>query len=212
MHVPITTATLALLTLAILLLRVFWLRVPATVRFYLIRAAVVLFTIQILMTGTKWGTASDRVNVTINWLAVASYELLLMLFTRLSPKWLTSICGLILLVPVFASSVMLPLTDIFEPAKSESISIGNDLSYQRVLWGNSNDTSANSGVNILLAYHPRFAPFLRRHLRNVPFNNQECNTRAAFVVLGPDPKTALARCPHWPSQGPGTDDRVLALP
>jgi hypothetical protein len=212
MHIPITTATLALLTFAILLLRIYWLRVPATVKLYLIRVAVASVTIHILFTLTKWGTASDRANVIIKWLAVASYELLLMLFTRLRPVWLTSICGLILLVPVFASSVLLPLTYLFDPTKSEPISIGNDLSYQRVLWGNSNDDSANSGADILLSYHPRFAPFLRRYLRNIPFNNQQCNTHAAFAVLGPDPKTVIARCPHWPSQGAGTDDWVLTVP
>jgi hypothetical protein len=210
MHVPITTATLALLTFGILLLRIFWPRVPATVRFYLIRTAVVLVTVHIIFTVTKWGTASDHINVIIKWLAVASYELLLMLFTRLRPRWLTSICGVILLVPIFASSVLLPLTYLFDPSINKPTSLGNDLSYQRVLWGN--DSSANSGTDIIVSYHPRFAPFLRRNLWNVPFNNQQCNARAAFAVIGPDHKTVLARCPRWPSQGTGTDDWVFTLP
>jgi hypothetical protein len=210
MHVPITTATLALLTFGILLLRIFWPRVPATVRFYLIRTAVVLVTAHIIFTVTKWGTASDHINVIIKWLAVASYELLLMLFTRLRPRWLTSICGVILLMPIFASSVLLPLTYLFDPSINKPTSLGNGLSYQRVLWGN--DSSANSGTNIIISYHPRFAPFLRRSLWDVPFNNQQCNARAAFAVIGPDHKTVLARCPRWPSQGPGTDDWVFTLP
>jgi hypothetical protein len=212
MHVPITTASLALMTLAILLLRIFWLHVPATVRFYLIRAAVVLVMVHIIFTVTKWGTASDRVNVLFKWLAVASYQLLVMLFTRLRPRWLTSICGIILLVPTFASSVLLPLTFLFDPSINKPTSLGDDLSYQRVLWGDGNDASTNSGANIVVSYHPRFAPFLRRYLRDVPFNNQQCNARASFAELGPDPKTVLARCPHWPSQGPGTDDWLLTLP
>jgi hypothetical protein len=212
MHVPITTATLVLLTLAMLLLRIFWLHVPARVRFYLIRIAVVLITLHVILTITKWETASDLVNVMIKWLAVASYELLLMLFTRLHPRWLTSICGVVLLVPIFASSILMPLTYLFDHSRNETKSIGNDLFYQRVLWGDMNDISANSGADILLSYRPRLAPFLRRYLRNIPFNNQQCNTRAAFAELGPNPKTVLARCPHWPSQRPGTDDWILIVP
>src|SRR5580704_12766451 len=173
MHIPITTATLAFLTFGILLLRIFWLRVPATVRFYLTRTAVVLITVHIIFTVTKWGTASEHINVIIKWLAVVSYELLLMLFTRLRPRWLTSICGVILLVPIFASSVLLPLTYLFDPSINKPTSLGNDLTYQRVLWGDGNDTSANSGSDIVLSYRPRFVPFLRRYLRSVPFNNQQ---------------------------------------
>jgi hypothetical protein len=209
MHVPITTATLALLTIAILVLRIFWSRVPAKVRAYLIRAAVLLLLVHIFFTVTKWGTASDHVNVMIKWLAIASYELLLMLFTRLHPKWLTTTCGVILLVPIFASSILLPLTYLFDPSANEPTSLGSGLSYQRVLWGD--DASANSGANIIVSYHPRFAPFLRRSMGEAPFNNQQCNSHAAFAVLGPNPKSVIARCPRWPSQGSGTDDWPISL-
>jgi hypothetical protein len=212
MHVLITTATLLLLTLAMLLLRIFWPRVPAGVRVYLIRVAVVLITIHIILTITKWETTSDHVNAVIKWLAVASYEMLLVLFTRLRPRWVTSLCSVILLVPVFASSILLPLTYLFGRSTSKPTSIGNGLFYQRVLWGDMNDVSANSGADILLSYRPHYAPFFRRHLRNVTFNNQECNSRAAFAELGPNPKTVLARCPHWLSQRQGTDDWVVIVP
>jgi hypothetical protein len=212
MHVPITTASLVVLTFATLLMRIYWLRVPPIVRFCVIRGAIALVLIEILSTVTRWSTASDRANVIIAWLAVASYEMLLMLFTRLRPRWLTSLCGVILLMPVFASSVLLPLTSLFDPTKNEAVSIGNDLSYQRVPWGDRNDTSANSGVDILVSYHPPFAPFLRRYLRNIPFNNQQCNTNAAFALLGVDPKTVIVRCPHRASQQPGNDDWIIPVP
>jgi uncharacterized membrane protein YwzB len=210
MHVPITTATLALLTFAILLLRIYWLRVPTTTRFYLLRAAVVLIVIHVLFTVTKWSTSSDHVNVLIKWLAIASYELLVMLFTRLSPRWLTSICAVILLVPIFASSVLLPLTYLFDTTTNEPTSLGSNLFYSRFHWGD--DPSANSGADIIVYSRPHLAPFLRHDLQHVSFNNQQCNAGAAFAVLGADPKTILARCPHWPAQGPGTEDRLLPLP
>jgi hypothetical protein len=210
MHVPITTATLALLTFAILLLRIYWLRVPATVRFYLICVAALLIVIHVLFTVTKWSSTSDHVNVLIKWLAIASYELLVMLFTRLSPRWLTSSCAVILLIPIFASSVLLPLTYLFDPTTNESTSLGSNLFYQRLHWGD--DPSANSGADIIVYYRPPLAPFLRHDLQHVFFNDQQCNAGAAFAVLGPVPKTVLARCPHWPAQGSGTEDRLFTLP
>ena len=210
MHVPITTATLALLTFAILLLRIYWLRVPGTVRFYLIRVAALLIVIHVLFTVTKWSTTSDHVNVLIKWLAIASYELLVMLFTRLSPRWLTSSCAVILLMPIFASSVLLPLTYLFDATTNESTSLGSNLFYQRLHWGD--DPSANSGAEIIVYYRPHLASFLRHDLQHVSFNNQQCNAGAAFAVLGPVPKTVLARCPHWPAQGSGAEDRLFTLP
>jgi hypothetical protein len=210
MHVLITTTALALLTFGILLLRIYWLRLPMRARFYLIRVAILLVMIDILFTVTKWGTASDRANVMVKWLAIASYELLLMLFTRLRPRWLTSICGLILLVPIFASSVLLPLTSLFDPSTNKTTSLGCDLSYQRIPLGDS--PSTNSGSEIVIYYQPHLAPFLRRDLLHTPFNNQQCNASAVFASLEPDRKTVIARCPRWASQGAGTEDRLLTLP
>jgi hypothetical protein len=209
MHVPITTATLALLTLAIFVLRIFWLRVPEAARFFLIRAAVALVILHVLSSATQWGTSSDRVNVLIKWGGIVSYELLLMFFSRMSPRWLTSVCALILLVPVFASSIIMPLTHIFDSNTYKVASIDNDLAYQKVPWGE--DASANTGVDLLIYHRPRFAPFLRHLQMSIPFNNRQCNAGATFVIPGPDPKTVLARCPQWPSQGPGTVDRLLHL-
>jgi hypothetical protein len=211
MHVLITTVTLVLLTLVVFLLRIFWLQIPSSVRSLLIRAAIAIVIVHILFTVTKWETTSDRVNVIVKWFAVAGYELLLMLFSRLSPKWLTSISAFILLVPIFASSILLPLTPVFNPTMIKLQRIGNDLVYQKVPWGDTRDTETNSGVELIVYRLPHLAPFLRHNLQTITFNNQQCDTSTSFVVAGPDSQSALARCPRWPTQGAGYDDRVMSL-
>jgi hypothetical protein len=92
MYIPITTAALALLTAAMVLLRIFWSRVPPRVRFFLIRASIAMIILHGLFVVTKWNTTSGRLNVFINWMAIAGYELLVVLFSRLPPRWLGRGC------------------------------------------------------------------------------------------------------------------------
>jgi hypothetical protein len=210
MPMPLTIAALVLLTGAMLLLRVFWSRLPARLRFVLIRTSIALVILQVFFAATKWGTTSDLLNVLINWLAVAAYELLVLLFSRLPPRWLTSICAVILLIPVFASTVLFPLTELFNPYTSKKVSIDNHFFYEIKPWGNAG--SGTDGVDLLITSRPAFAPFLRRNIHPIPFNNHECHAAAATATLSPDAKTVLGHCPHWPSDPTGTVDRVLQLP
>jgi hypothetical protein len=210
MPIPLTIAGLALVTIAMLLLRIFWNHFPARLRFVLIRTSIAFVILQAFFAATKWGTTSDLLNVLINWLAIAAYELLVLLFSRFSPRWLTSICAIILLIPVFASSVLFPLTELFNPYTSKKVSIGHHFFYEIKPWGN--DGGGSDGVDLLISYRPAFAPFLRRKIQPIPFNNRECHATAATAVLSPDAKTVLGRCPHWPSEPSGTVDRVLRLP
>jgi hypothetical protein len=209
MYIPITTAVLILLTVAMILIRIFWLRVPSRLRFFLIRASVAMIVLHALFEATKWNTTSDRLNALINWLAIAGYELLVLLFARLSPRWLTVPSAVILLIPLFASSIVFPLTKLFEPDPNKSVPIGNHLYYKVIPWANSG--AGNAGVDLNVYYRPPFAPFLRHKLQTVAFNDQECNANVAFAVLGPTAKAVLGRCPHWPSEPSGTVDRPLVL-
>jgi hypothetical protein len=211
MYLPITLASVLLLTFVILLLRIFWLRVPATLRLYLIWAAVAVMLVDIALTATKLEVASDRMNVILKWLAIASYLLLLMLFTRLSPRWLTSICGLILLVPVFAASFLMPLAPLFDPATHALVPITSNLAYQKLPWG-GDEVGENSGIKLVVYSRPRFAPFLRRDAQLIFLNNRQCHTDEAVAVPGPNPRVVLVQCPRWPAQGVGVEDFSLPLP
>jgi hypothetical protein len=209
MYIPLTTAALALMTVAMLLLRIFWSRVPPRLRFFLIRASIAVIVLHGLFVVTKWTTTSDRLNVIINWLAIAGYELLVLLFSSLPPRWLTLPSTIILLIPLFASTILAPLTRLFEPGSPAKVSLGDHFFYEINPWSNAG--GGNRGVDVVIYYRPPFAPFLRHKLQSIPFNDQECNSRAASATAVPAKKIVLGHCPNWPSQPAGTLDKLLPL-
>jgi hypothetical protein len=209
MYIPITTAALALLTVVIILLRIFWLRIPPRLRFFLICASIVMIFLHALFEVTKWSTMSDWLNVLISWAAIAGYELLVLLFSRLSPKWLTFPSAAILLILLFSSSILLPLVPLFRPGHARKVPIDKRSFYEVHQWENTGN--GDTGADVVIFSRAPFAPFLRHRLQTIPFNNQECNANAAFAIPLPATKNFLGRCPHWPSQPPGAFDKVLPL-
>jgi hypothetical protein len=209
MYIPITTAALALLTAAMVLLRVFWLRVPSRMRFFLIRASIAIIVLHGLFVVTRWNTTSDRLNVFINWLAIAGYELLVLLFSTLPPRWLTLPSSIILLIPLFAASILGPLTYIFDPAPRIKVPLEDHFFYQIDPWSNAG--SGTQGVDVVIYYQPPVAPFLRHKVQSIPFNDRECNSRAASAIAFPAKKTAVFRCPEWPPQSTQILEKVFPL-
>jgi hypothetical protein len=209
MYIPITTAALASLTVAMILLQIFWLRISPRLRSCLIRASIAIIILHALFVVTKWTTTSDRLNVLINWLAIAGYELLVLLFSRLSPRWLTIPSTAILLIPLFAASIVFPLAHLFDPGSNKNIPLADHLFYEVSPWANTR--GGNAGVDILIYYHPPFAPFLRHKLQSIPFNDHECDANAAFAIPSPTAKTVLGRCPHWPTEPSGSIDKLVTL-
>jgi hypothetical protein len=178
-------------------------------RSFLIRASIAIIILHGLFVVTKWTTTSDRLNVVINWLAIAGYELLVLLFSRLSPRWLTIPSAVILLIPLFAASIVFPLAHLFDSGFNKNILITDHLFYEIEPWANTG--GGNAGVNILIYYYPPFAPFLRHKLQSIPFNDHECNANAAFALPGPNAKTILGRCPHWPTEPSGSIDKLVTI-
>ncbi|NYF51665.1 hypothetical protein [Tunturiibacter gelidoferens] len=209
MNIPLTTAVLILLSGAMLLVRIFWDRIHSRLKLSIVSASIALVLIQVFFAASKWGTTSDRLNVFINWLAVAAYEILVLLFTRLSPRWLTYFSATILLIPVFGASIMLPLAELFDPSSYKTVPIGGNLFYEVKPWGNPG--SGNKGADLIVSYHPPIAPFLRHKVRVIPFNDRECNSNAAIAIPFPATKTVLGRCPRWPSESEGTVDKLFPL-
>ena len=62
-----------------------------------------MIVLQAFFVATKWSTTSDRLNVLINWLAIAGYELLFCSSPVCLPDGSPSPSAAILLVPLFAS-------------------------------------------------------------------------------------------------------------
>jgi hypothetical protein len=209
MDITITAAILVVLTVAMLFLRIFWLRVPLRLRAFLLRGAVAMVLLHLIFVTTKWGTTSTHVNAAINWLAIAGYELLILLYTRLSPRWLTSLCAAILLIPLFAASILSPLALVLQPDSVPFVPLGNHLFYKTVPWGNNG--AGNPGVDINIYYIPPFATFLTRKLGSQAFSTQYCDAFTAYALPGPEPKTVIARCPFSPAQQSGSEDRILRV-
>jgi hypothetical protein len=207
MNIPLTTVVLLFLTAALVMVRVFWPRIPPKVRGFLIPFACVSPIVQLMIVGSTWSTGSNLVNAIINWFAIAGYMLLVLLFTRLRPRWLTTICGIILLVPVFASSILIPLGNVFTPTPNRPVYIARDLAYERSVW----IEGPSSGINFILFRRPVWAPFLRHKLNYVPFNNQQCHTAASTATLEPDGKTVRVVCPPWPNQNTEPVERTIQL-
>ena len=209
MYIPITTAVLALLTVVMVLLRIFWRRVPPRLRFFLIRASIFVIVLHVLFVVTKWNTTSDRLNVFVNWLAIAGYELLVLLFSTLPPRWLTLPSTIILLIPLFASSILGPLTLIFDPDSHKKVSLDDHLFYQIDPW--SDPGSGSKGVDVIIYYRPPLAPFLRRKVQSIPFNDRECDSRAASAIVSPARKIVIFSCPNWSSHPTGILEKILPL-
>ncbi len=209
MFIPSTVAALAILTIFIIAVRSFWPSFPRRVQRLLVQIAVVVILVQGFFYLTKWGTTSAYLNVVIYWLAIASYELLLLLFSRLSPQWLTSISAAILMLPLFASSFLMPLTGIFKPGSLPKRPIGEHLYYKVFP-----STVSGPGVQVFdveFFYQPTVAPFLSRRVGKQSFNTAECNAAAVFVVNSGARNTLIARCPFWPTQPPGSEDRIVFI-
>ena len=208
MNIPLTTVVLLLVTAAMVMVRVFWPRIPAWLRYVLIRFACVSAVVQLLITGSRWSTGSNLANALINWFAIAGYILLVLLFTRLRPRWLTTISGIILIIPVFASSILIPLGNVFTPTPNRPVYVAKDLAFERIVW----KEGPSSGIDFTLYRRPLWAPFLRHKLGYVPFNNNQCHTAAATATLEPDGKNVRVICPPWQDQSTEEVIRMIRLP
>ena len=209
MRVLLTTTVLALLTLAIIFLRVFWSRVPEKVRSFLVYAGVAMILLHVAFTVSKWSTTSDRLNSIINWGAIAGYVLIIVLFTLQNPRWLTTISAGILLVPVFASSILLPLRDLFNPDSPAVTRIDNRYVYEKNLWREPGENQ-NSGADLMVFYQPHFLP-LRRKVQRATFNDMQCDASASSANIDHKRKIIHFHCPALSSPA-GSSSIDLLLP
>lgn len=151
-------------------------------------------------------STSALVNEAIGALAVGSYSLLVLLLT-LQSGTLMRVAAIVLLLPAPAAFVLLPLA-AGVPSASEHVA-GN-LYVGKVRW----DAGAmgSSGTTLLLYERSRFAPFVQHRLQRVVFDDAKCLSDQAFVVLQPDGRHVLARCP-WPeyTHREGFHDFVVPL-
>jgi hypothetical protein len=143
---------------------------------------------------TGWISISALINELIGALAVGGYSLLVLLLTLFHAKTVTRLVATVLLLPVLAAFVLLPLSVRSSDTIASEHVVGN-LYVDKVHW----DAGAmgSSGTTLLLYEKPRLVPFVEHHLQRIVFDDAKCLSDKAFVVLQPDRRHVLARCP-WP--------------
>jgi hypothetical protein len=197
---PLTFAALAILTGALILLRLRWPGFSQKARSILIGSAGAALFLYLLMFATGWSTSSDHMNAAIYWTAVAGYELLLLLFTLLRPRWLTAIIAAVLMVPILSASPFLPLAELFNTASHTTVSIGPGFISDLAPWGNG--TGPSSGFDLTIYSHPSWTRFFRRRRQASRYFNGQCDASKASATLQPDGKHVLMSCPAAPNQRP----------
>jgi len=209
MHVLLTLGILAVLTGALALVRILWRRIPHPVRTLLITCAVIVPAIFAIATATRWSTSSYRLNYGLYWLFIVACEFLLILFTLLRPRWLTSIIAIVLILPVLSASIFLPLTLFFGAPPAATTRIGDNIISERVPWGAGSPET--SGTDLTIYYQPRRLPLLRRCLLASRYYGGQCDAWAAYAVVQPDRRSILMVCPASPRLGPDSA-RSIVLP
>lgn len=203
MHVPFTLAVLALLTLPLLWLRFRWPMLSRRARRAVLLVPCAVVALKLLSIVTAWTFSSFVLHTLHFWLLTLSYILLLLLFTRLRPRWLTTTVALILAVPIFSASIFLPLTALFDTAPRVTRPLGGNYLSELSPWATANGGATGNDLDIY--YQPHWLPFLRHRAGGGRLYDEQCNTAAATAQLDPSGKTATLFCPARPATGPSAD-------
>lgn len=207
MHLPLTFGLLGLLTGAVLLLRLLWWRLPWWLRRTVLGTACAMVLLRVLSIATQWSMTSTRLNAVICWTAVAGYEILLARFSLMRPRWLTSISAIVLLTPLIGSTLLIPLTRVFDWSVADISHLGGPYILERSPW--DTDESGNSGVDLIVFYRPPLLPFLRHFAQRASFGEDECNPGAASVQADRKAHTVHFHCP---ARGDGKPPIDVILP
>ncbi|RZU39892.1 hypothetical protein [Edaphobacter modestus] len=207
MHLPLTFGLLGLLTGAVVVLRLLWWRMPWWLRRSILATACALVLLRIGSIATQWSFTSTRLNAVICWTAVAGYEVLLARFSLMRPRWLTSISAIVLVVPLIGSTLLIPLTRIFDWSAADISELAGPYILEKSPWDTGD--SGNAGVDLYVFYRPPLIPFIRHMSQRASFGDDVCNPSAASAELDPKKRTAHFHCP---AKGDGKPPIDVILP
>lgn len=207
MHFGEAIGLLVLLTFAAVVLRFFWSSIPRKMERALLFAAAAAVTVRFIFLITLWNTTSTVFNDLLCWFAVVGYELMLVRFSLMRPRWLTSISALILLMPMFGSTLLFPLTGIFYTEPADITVVSKNYFFEKDPWdARINETA---GYDYLIFYRPSFAPFMRHAAQRSSFSEEQCRSKSVEVRVDPTNRLVHFHCPGH--QGPQSDVN-LTLP
>jgi hypothetical protein len=203
-------ATLVVFTVIFLAVRFRWHHLSARTHKACLTAAGIIFMLSALKPVTRWSPASDTLTALLEWARDLSYIFLMLLFTLVRPRWLSVPIAVVLILPIFSSSLILPLGDIFNAAPRTYADLGSNIQSVRTPFYRSDH---NSGVDFMVYYRPAWMPLLRYRITGDRFVNTQCNASEAFAVLEPEPKPGrvIVRCPAWTPQA-HYSGRILSTP
>lgn len=191
-----------------MLLRQLWWKLPKWIRRGILLLACSMVLLRVGFIATQWSMASPRLNAVICWLAVAGYEIILARFSLMRPQWLTAASAAILLVPLIGSTLLIPLTRVFDWSAADISRLSGPYILERSPW-DTNGTG-NSGLDMIVFYQPRMLPFMRHLSQRASFGDDECKSEAAVVQIDPQKRTAHFHCPAH-NDGKPAIDVVLPL-
>lgn len=193
MHFAQAISLLVVVTIAVTLLRFNWRRMSSRAESWLLIGAAIAVVLRFTFLVTQWSTVSIRFNALLCWLAVIGYELILARFSLMSPKWLTSISAIILVMPMLGATLLLPLTNIFETESSVVRSINKNYLLQRDPWDVA--VVGKDGSDYGIYYRPTMAPFLRHMVQRSSLGSEQCNDKEVIVQIDALAKLVHLRCP-----------------
>ena len=202
-----TIGLLLALTVAILILRLFWSRISPGVERALLIVAAVVVAIRLTFAVTQWSTMAPHFDASLCWAAVVGYEIMLARFSLMRPRWLTSISAFVLVLPVFGSTLLFPLTGIFYTGPADIRPIGYNYILEQSPWDVS--VGGHSGIDLGIFYRPPLVPFLRHMVQRSSFSDEQCEVNAVTVTVDPAHQLVRIHCPGHHTEQEGID---LVLP
>ena len=198
MHVPLTLALLAAITAVAVLLRMRWPSLSRRYRTILIGLAFSALLVDAIMIVFKWEPNSELIFRLTNWFVVAAYLFLLALWTRMSPRWLTTLSAIVLALPLLGPTVLYRFAAIFDDTPQISTPLADSIFVLRTPWRAV--FGGTSGTDLNIYYRPAWFPFVRHGLDYTRLYNGQCHTSDVSVVLSADHTRAFVHCPPWPGQ------------
>src|SRR6188768_3521333 len=159
-------------------LHINWMQLSRRTKLVLIFASASLVAGYASMLVTGWASTFPLVNEIVGSLATGAYSLLVLLLTLLRPKLLFRGVVFLLLLPVAAALLVLPLS-AYSQGQIRTEHITGTLFVDKIPW----DAGAlgSSGTTLLIYEKPRFVPFIRHNLTRVIFDDSECVSADAFA-------------------------------
>ncbi len=179
-------------------------RMPRIVRWG-VNAICVTFLVRfLLLWTTPWNLSLGPFADWASWLTIDAYLILVLplveVCLRPRARWKEVAC----LVVVVAMLMPVPAVAFiawFLSGGSYRLnrgSIRDRIQYETWTW----DAGAmgSSGVDIWIYRTPRYLPFLQRTIHSIRFDDMKCNSKAARLILQPDRRHVIARCPYFDYQ------------